>query len=102
MVRSFITSRTSCSLPLASLFREIIFGNNDGPDFPIQKTLDAVLPGLIEVDTVDVLQQIYPHGRLADLKNRAVPKIGGAQAGERCTVLSERAKYCLAVFFVGA
>jgi hypothetical protein len=35
---------------------EIMFGNNDGPDFAIQKTLDTVLPGFIETDTIDVLQ----------------------------------------------
>ena len=66
---------------------EISFGNQVDLDFPIDETLDSVLPGLIKSQTVDALQDIHAGGRLADLESRSVHKVPRTQAVERCAVL---------------
>jgi hypothetical protein len=81
---------------------EVGFGYDDGADFPIDKAFDSILPGFIETDAVDVLQNVHPCGRLAYLENGTVHEIGRAETTERCTVLGECPKYRLAIFFVGA
>lgn len=50
-------------------------GYDRDPDLPLDKTFDSVLPGVLETDAVDLLQEINPGGRLADLKTRAVHEI---------------------------
>jgi hypothetical protein len=56
----------------------IISRYDSGPNFPVQDTLDAVLPCFVETDSVDVLQDVYSRGRLADLETGVVHKIGRA------------------------
>jgi hypothetical protein len=91
----------SCSLPLASLILdEVISGYNDGSDFAVDKALDSIFPGLIETDTVDVLQNVDTGRRLANLEHGAVDKISWTETVERSPVLGECAKQHLAVFFV--
>ena len=47
----------------------------DSLTFAVDKTLDSIFPGLIETDTVDVLQNVHSGRRLADLEHGAVHKI---------------------------
>jgi hypothetical protein len=79
---------------------EVIFGYDDGSDFALDKSLDSIFPGLIETDTVDVLQNVHPGRRLADLEHGAVHKVCRTEILERSSVLSKCAKQRLAVCFV--
>jgi hypothetical protein len=79
---------------------EVIFRYNDRPDFPIDKPLDPIFPGLIKTDAIDVLQNVHSGRRLADLEYGAVHKISRTETAERCSVLGECAKQRLAIFFV--
>jgi hypothetical protein len=79
---------------------EVISGYNNGWDFAVDKALDSIFPGLIETDTVDVLQNIHSGRRLADLEHGAVHKISRTKTLKRSSVLSECAKQRLAVFLV--
>jgi hypothetical protein len=81
---------------------QISFGDHVDLDFPIDETLDSILPGLIKSHTVDALQDIHADGRLPDLESRSVHKVPRAQAVERCTVSGERPVHGSAVAFVRA
>jgi len=54
---------------------EITPGYDCGLDFAIEASLDPVLPGLIESDTINVLQEVNPSGGLADLEGRPIHEI---------------------------
>ena len=65
---------------------EVISGYNNGWDFAVDKALDSIFPGLIETDTVDVLQNIHSGRRLADLEHGAVHKISRTETLKRSPV----------------
>ena len=75
-VRSFLTSRMSCSRPVASLFRMRSSLDYDSSlNLAIDRSLDAVLPGLVKCDAVNLLQNIDSCRGLADLEGRAIHEV---------------------------
>lgn len=66
---------------------EIIPGNYVHLYFLIDETLDSVLPGFIEGEAIDALQDIHAGWRLADLESRSVHEISRTQSVERCAIL---------------
>ncbi|HEV2397415.1 MAG TPA: hypothetical protein VGS27_10780 [Candidatus Sulfotelmatobacter sp.] len=79
---------------------KVLARDNGGPNFVVNVSLDAVLPGLIKCDAINPLQDVDACGRLANLKGAAVHKVGWTHTIERCTVLRESAKHRFAVLFV--
>ena len=81
---------------------EVVARDNGSSNFAVDESLDSILPGLIECDAINTLQDVNPCWRLGHLKGGAIRKVRWAQTIERCSVLSKGAKHRLAVFLVGS
>lgn len=80
---------------------QIVLRDDDGGDFAVDFSFDAMFPGFIEGDSVDALKDVNACRGLADLEDRAVLEVSWAEAVQRRAVLRERSKHSLAVFPIG-
>jgi hypothetical protein len=77
----------------------VVAGDDVGGNVVFDKRFNTALPGFIEFDGLDALQNVDAEWRKSDLKDRArfVPKAGWAQSGKWCAILGQGPEYGLTV-----